>query len=146
MIFRLARPRIARLLRVYSLAVRRDAAVAGVAVGARPRSSRALLRRGARLAAAADAGDDVRMLVLFEIHLARGADPSQLLSAEVTRDAKAKILTREEARTIGFAGLPEPPEGRDVRYISAVGRDAKWIQHVLENSSLVASMRTYEVG
>lgn len=146
MIFGPAGPRIARLLGVYSPAARADAARVEVAAGARPRSSRALLRRGGRLAAAADAGDDVRMLVLFEIHLARGADPSQLLSAEVSRDAKAKVLTWEEARAIGFAGLPAPPEGRDVRYISAIGRDARWIQHVLENSPLVASMRSYEVG
>jgi hypothetical protein len=86
------------------------------------------------------------MLVLFEVTIARGADVSQLLSPEVARDAKAKVLTWDEARALGFAGVPEPPADREVRYISAIGRDAKWISHILETSSIVDKMRTYEVG
>ncbi len=85
------------------------------------------------------------MLMLFEVHIAHGADPSQLLSAEVTRDASAKLLTWDEARKLGFAGLPEPPADREVRYIAAVGRDAKWIAHVLEGSAIVDRLRTYNV-
>jgi hypothetical protein len=85
------------------------------------------------------------MLVLFEVTVAQGADPSRLLPDEVVTDAKVKVMTLAEARAVGFAGLQEPPEGRVVRYISAVGRDAKFIHHVLENSAAVASMRTYEV-
>lgn len=85
------------------------------------------------------------MLVLFEVHIAPGADPSQLLSPEVARDANAKVMTREEAIKLGFAGLPEPPPGKEVRYIAAVGRDSKWIHHVLETSERVSKLRTYEV-
>ena len=85
------------------------------------------------------------MLVLFEVHIAQGADPSQLLSAEVARDAKAKLLTWDEARALGFAGLPEPPAGRQVRYIAAVGRDAKWISHVLEGSPIVDKIHSHQV-
>ena len=85
------------------------------------------------------------MLVLFEITIARGADPAGLLSPEVVRDAKAKLLTLDEARASGFSGLPEPPADREVRYIAAVGRDAKWIAHVLEGSPLVDKLRAHEV-
>ncbi len=85
------------------------------------------------------------MLVLFEVHIARTADPSQLLSPEVARDAKARILTLEEARKVGFAGLPEPDTDKQVRYIAAVGRDAQFIRHVLETSAIVDKLRAHEV-
>jgi hypothetical protein len=82
--------------------------------------------------------------MLFEIHLARGADPTQLISADNLRDAKARLMTWDEARA-GLANLPEPPADKVVRYISAIGRDAKWIHHMLENHPLVTKIKTYEV-
>ncbi len=83
--------------------------------------------------------------MIFEIHLARGADPSQLISADNLRDAKARLMTWDEARATGLTNLPEPPADKEVRYISAIGRDAKWIHHMLENHPLVAKIRSYEV-
>lgn len=61
--------------------------------------------------------------MLFEIHLARVVDPSRLLSEDITRDGKVKLMTWDEARAAGFAGLPEPPVGMTVRYVAANGRD-----------------------
>lgn len=84
--------------------------------------------------------------MLIEIHLARGVDPSQLLSEELTRDGKVKVMTFDEARAAGYAGLPEPPPGKTVRYLAAHGRDAKFLHHVLENNVGVEWMRSYEVG
>lgn len=83
--------------------------------------------------------------MLFEILLARGVDPAQLISPDTLRDANAKLMTFEEVKKTGFAGLPEPAADKVYRYITAEGRNAKWIHHMLENNSMVASMRTYEV-
>ena len=83
--------------------------------------------------------------MLFEIVLARGVDPTSLLSEDVVRDTGVKLMTWEQARAAGFAGLPEPAADRTIRYLSASGRDAKFLHHVLENNVNVASMRVYEV-
>lgn len=83
--------------------------------------------------------------MLIEIVLAHGFDPARLLSDDVVRDTHAKLMTHAETRAAGFAGLPEPPEGKLVRYVAAYGRDAKFLHHVLENNPNVLSMRSYEI-
>lgn len=85
------------------------------------------------------------MRMVFEVHVAPGADPSHLLSAEVLRDAKVRVMTIAEARQAGFEGLPDPPAGKEVRIIAAVGRDASWVRHALETSEAVSSFRAHEV-
>lgn len=86
------------------------------------------------------------MHVLFEVHIAPGVDPDRLLPDDVLQSAKVKPLTWSEARATGFANLPEPPAGKQVRYISAIGRDARFVHHVLENNPGVTSIRTYDVS
>lgn len=83
--------------------------------------------------------------MLFEIHLARAVDPSLLLPEDITRDGKVKLMTWDEARAAGFAGLPEPRTEMTVRYVAAHGRDAKFLHHVFENSPDVVGIRTHEV-
>lgn len=83
--------------------------------------------------------------MLLEIVLAHGIDPARLLSEEVARDTRARLMTHEEARAAGFVGLPEPAAGKLVRYVAAFGRDAKFLHHVLENNPGVLSMRSYEI-
>lgn len=58
------------------------------------------------------------MHVLFEVHIAPGADPDRLLSAEVLQDTKTKLMTWAEARagnTLVDEPVPctlsEPPAG-----------------------------------
>lgn len=82
--------------------------------------------------------------MLFEIHLARGADPSRILSEDSTRDGKVKLMTWDEAQAAGFAGLPAPPDGPTVRYAAASGREAKFLHHVFANNPDVVTLRTYE--
>lgn len=83
--------------------------------------------------------------MLFEIHVARVVDPSTLLSDEITRDGKLKLITWDEARAAGYAKLPEPPAAMTVRYIAASGRDAKFLHHVFANNPDVMLMRTHEI-
>lgn len=83
--------------------------------------------------------------MLFEIHLARLVDPSTLLSEDLTRDGKVKLMTWDEVRAAGFAGVPAPPPEKTVRYAAAFGRDAKFLHHVLENNPGVEALRTYAV-
>jgi len=85
------------------------------------------------------------MLAVFEVYLAPGADESELLSAETLRSTQAQIMTLEDARKVGFAGLPEPPPGKDVRLIAVQRRDAPWIHRALETSEIVGGFRVHEV-
>ena len=64
-----------------------------------------------------------RMMVLFEVFLSPGADPSTLLSQEILRETNAQVMTMDEARKVGFMGLPDP-EGKQVRLVAVAKRDA----------------------
>jgi hypothetical protein len=86
------------------------------------------------------------MMVVFEVHLAPGMDTSQLLSAEAVRDTQAQIMTLDDARKVGFAGLPEPPPGQEVRLIAVAKRDAGYVQRRLEANDAAMSFRMHEVG
>jgi hypothetical protein len=86
------------------------------------------------------------MMVVFEVHLAPSADPSQILSKEVQKETQAQIMTIDEARSVGFDGLPPAPPGADIRLIACAQRDAKWIQGLLEKSDAVGGYRVHEVG
>ena len=85
------------------------------------------------------------MLSVFEVHLAPGADASDLLSAETIRSTSAQIMTLEEAKKVGFGGLPEPPPGKQVRLIAVARRDAAWIHRALETSEAVGGFHVHEV-
>jgi hypothetical protein len=87
-----------------------------------------------------------RMMVVFEVHLAPSADPSTILSKEVQKETQAQVMTLDEARSVGFGGLPPAPEGAEVRLIACSQRDAKWIQGLLEKSEAVGGYRVHEVG
>ena len=49
-----------------------------------------------------------RMMVVFEVYVAPGADPASILSAETARETKAQVMTMDEAKKVGFSGLPDP--------------------------------------
>ncbi len=73
------------------------------------------------------------MMVVFEVFLAPGADPETLLSAETLRETKAQVMTPDDARKVGFAGLPDYGD-KVVRLVAVAKRDAPWIQRELETS------------
>ena len=85
-------------------------------------------------------------MVVFEVHLSPGADPSHILSKEVQKETQAQIMTLAEAETVGFSGLPPPAPGSEVRLVACAQRDAKWIQGLLEKSEAVGGYRVHEVG
>jgi hypothetical protein len=84
------------------------------------------------------------MLVVFEVHVAPGSDPGTLLTEEAMRETKAQVMTPDEARKVGFAGLPAF-QG-EVRLIAVARPDAKWIQRALESNEGVAGFKIHEVG
>jgi hypothetical protein len=86
------------------------------------------------------------MMVVFEVHMAPGSDPSGILSAETLRETQAQVMTLEEAKKVGFAGLPEPPADRVVGLIAVAKRDAQWVQRALETNEAVGGFRVHEVG
>jgi hypothetical protein len=86
------------------------------------------------------------MMVVFEVHMAPGSDPGGILSAETLRETQAQVMTLDEAKKVGFGGLPEPPPDRLVRLIAVAKRDAQWIQRALEINEAVGGFRVHEVG
>jgi len=85
------------------------------------------------------------MMMVFEVFLAPGAREHQLLSDELKRETQAQVMTLDDARKVGFAGLPEPPPNTEVRLIAVARRDAPWVQRTLETNEAVGSFRVHEV-
>jgi len=96
------------------------------------------------LCAAPKAREHERMMVVFEVFLATGSDPARLLTEETKRETKAQVMTMDEARKVGFQGIPDTP-GHEVRLIAVAKRDAPWIHRALEGNEVVASFRVHEV-
>jgi hypothetical protein len=85
------------------------------------------------------------MLSVFEVFLAPGASADRLLTEETKRETSAQIMTIDDAKKVGFGGIPDDPEGRERRLIAVAARDARWIQRALEANDAVASFRIHEV-
>lgn len=85
------------------------------------------------------------MMVVFEVFFAPSADIDSLFSKETLKETQAQIMTLDEARKVGFSGLPDPPPGRDVRLIAVARRDHAWIHRALETSEIVAGFRVHHV-
>ena len=84
------------------------------------------------------------MMVVFEVFVAPGADPETLLSAETVRETKAQVMTVEDARKVGFAGLPDYGD-KVVRLVAVARRDAPWIQRALETNDAVGTFTMHDV-
>jgi len=85
------------------------------------------------------------MLVLFEVVVARGQDPDNLLSPEVVAETQAQVMTLDEASALGFSGARADPQGLQVRLVAVAPRDARFVQSRLEANHAVASFRAHEV-
>jgi hypothetical protein len=85
------------------------------------------------------------MMIVFEVHLAPGAGPVELLSQETLKETQAQVMTFDEARQVGFGGLPQPPPDRDVRFIAVAQRDSPWVRQRLEANEQVAGYKVHEV-
>jgi hypothetical protein len=83
------------------------------------------------------------MMVVFEVFLTKGK--SLALSPEMLRDTQAQVMTLDEARKVGFQGVPDPPEGREVRLVAIAKRDAGWLQQALEGNPDVENFRVHDV-
>ena len=84
-------------------------------------------------------------MVLIELHLAPGARTFEL-SPEILRDTQAQMMTSDQARSVGFGGLPSPPAGTEVRYVAVLERDSRWILNAIEADPNVSSFRMHQVG
>lgn len=83
-------------------------------------------------------------MVVFEVFVAPGGDPSQMLSEETRRETQAQVVTHAEAERLGLRGLPDP-EGKDVWVVLVNQRYVNWIHRSLEMSDAVAKFRVHEV-
>jgi hypothetical protein len=85
------------------------------------------------------------MMMVFEVYFDASADPEALLSPDLKRETQAQMFTFEEAKKVGFAGLPTPSGQGQARLIAVAQRDGKWIHRLLESSEMVAGFRVHEV-
>lgn len=83
------------------------------------------------------------MLALVIVYLAPGQSPAALLTKETLEDTKAQLMTVDEARKVGFDGLPEL--GADVRIIVVAARDKNRILNNLEASPAAARFSVHDV-
>ncbi len=83
------------------------------------------------------------MLIVFEVHLQPGADASKVLSPEILKETQAQLMTVQEAKKVGFGGLPDL--GPNVRLVAVAKRDSNWIYRTLESSPDVAAFKMHEV-
>ena len=84
------------------------------------------------------------MMVVFVVFVAPGADPDTLFSEETLNGTAAQVMTVEDARKVGFAGLPDYGD-KVVRLVAVAKRDAPWIQRALESSPVVARFSVNDV-
>jgi hypothetical protein len=84
------------------------------------------------------------MMVVFEVYLVPGADPSALLTPQTQRDTNAHVMTLDEARKAGFGGLPDS-QGKEPLLIAVAKHNASWIHRVLETHEAVGDFRMYDV-
>jgi hypothetical protein len=85
------------------------------------------------------------MLIVFEAYLAPGAKKEELLSEEVIAETMAQVLTEDEARNVGFAGIAPDPQGRERCFIAVAERDKRFIERRLEASRECVGFQIHEV-
>jgi hypothetical protein len=86
-----------------------------------------------------------RMMVVFEVHVVPGSDPTRIVTSETLRETQAQVMTIAEARKVGFGGLPDPPADHEVRLIAVAKRDASFIQRALEANEACGQFRMFDV-
>jgi hypothetical protein len=86
------------------------------------------------------------MHVMFEVYLTPGSFGQNLLTEETKADTQAQIMTKAEAEAVGFAGIPDDPQGRERRFIVCAQKDARRIQNALNASAEVAAYDAHEIN
>ena len=86
-----------------------------------------------------------RMMVVFEVFLAPGADADTLLTDDTRKETGAVVMTIAEAEAVGFGGIPADPAGRERRLIAVRKADETWIHRALEAHQHVGAFRKFDV-
>ena len=85
------------------------------------------------------------LMVVFEVFIAPGANAAALTGLEAVRSTNAQILTLDEARKVGFAGLPESAPGTVVVLIAVAKGGERQIFQALDTSEVVSAFRMHDV-
>jgi hypothetical protein len=83
------------------------------------------------------------MLNLFIAYLTPGGDPSTILTADTKSDTGAAVMTPDEAKAVGFGGLPEIPGNVALIVVKTIDRGR--IINALEASPIVAKFSMHDV-
>jgi len=82
---------------------------------------------------------------MFEVYLAPGATGEGMFTQETLDDTMAQMMTPEQAKAVGFDGLPEPPDGVNALFVVVAKRDERRIHNALEASAQAAQFQMHEV-
>ncbi len=82
------------------------------------------------------------MLIVFEVHLAPGADGASILSEELLASTQAQVMTAAEAKAVGFDGFGD--EGT-LRLVAVTPKDKGFVAAALERAHDVTGFRVHEV-
>lgn len=87
------------------------------------------------------------MHVAFVVHVVKGVDPEELLSAETKESTQAVVMSMEDAGKMGFgaSGVQVKP-GQEACLIVVAQRDAPWIARSLEQHDKVAGFQQVDVN
>ncbi len=87
-------------------------------------------------------------MTLFEVFVVSGElaiVKEKLLSEEVIQETNAQVMTQDEAAAVGFAGIPDDPEGRPRLFVACGERDARLIHTRLEASPLCGAFKIHNL-
>lgn len=82
------------------------------------------------------------MIIVFEVHLAPNRSGDDFLSEETIEETNAQVMTTEQARAVGFQGIPDDP---NVRLVAVAHSDRKFMAGALERAHDVVGFRAHEV-
>lgn len=87
------------------------------------------------------------MHVAFVVHVVKGVDPEELLSAETKKETQAVVMSLEDAGKMGFSasGVQVKP-GMEACLIVVARRDAPWIARSLEQHDKVGGFQQIDVN
>ena len=86
------------------------------------------------------------MIVIFRVLISQGCNPDDLLSDEVLKETKARIMTLEQASAMGLEGLPQSPADMVVRFVLVAHSEAGFIQSRLEGNPSVSLIEMSELA
>ncbi len=81
-------------------------------------------------------------MLVFQVHLVSGRGDTPLLSDEVLAETQAQVMTPEQARALGFEGVPDDP---NLLLVVVAPKDRRFVENVFDRTADVTGFKVHEV-